>query len=45
MDFEVAEKTGVFGEIRLEIIVNLVVRGHFGPSSVESYSYGRFVDA
>lgn len=45
MDFEVVEKTGVFGEIRLEIIGNLVARGHFGPLSMESYSYGRFVDA
>ena len=45
MDFEVMEKTGVFGEIRLEITVNLAVRGSFGPLSMESYSYGRFVDA
>ena len=39
------EKTGVFCEIRLEITVNLVVRGNFGPLSMESYSHGRFVDA
>ena len=45
IDFEVMEKTGVFVEIGLEISVNLVVRGNFGPLSVESYSYGRFVDA